>query len=94
MTKAIWNGATIAQTDQAIEVEGNQYFPAEAVDTRFLQPSAKRSTCHWKGEASYFDLVVDGQVNKDAAWSYPSPSPKAKNIAGYLAFWKGVQVTA
>ena len=94
MTKAIWTGTTIAQTDQAIEVEGNHYFPAEAVDTRFLQPSAKRSTCHWKGEASYFDIVVDGQVNKDAAWCYPSPSPKAQNIAGYLAFWKGVQVTA
>jgi uncharacterized protein (DUF427 family) len=94
MTKAIWNGTIIAQTDQAIEVEGNQYFPVNSVDARFLQPSAKRSTCHWKGEASYFDVLVDGQVNKDAAWSYPAPKEAAKNITGYVAFWKGVQISA
>jgi len=94
MTKAIWNGTIIAETSHAIVVEGNQYFPADSVDTRYLQPSAKRSTCHWKGEASYFDLVVNGEENKDAAWTYPAPKEAAKNIAGYLAFWKGVQITA
>jgi len=92
MTKAIWNGTVIAQTEQAIEVEGNKYFPSASVDMKFLQPSQKKSTCHWKGEASYFDLVVDGEVNKDAVWTYPAPKEAAKQITGYLAFWKGVQI--
>jgi uncharacterized protein (DUF427 family) len=93
MTKASWNGTVIAETHQAVEVEGNQYFPADSVDMKYLQPSQKKTTCPWKGEASYFDLVVNGEVNKDAVWTYPSPKDAAKKIAGYLAFWKGVEIT-
>jgi uncharacterized protein (DUF427 family) len=92
MPKAIWSGKLLAHSDQCEVVEGNQYFPPQAVKQEFLRPSETHTTCGWKGVASYYDLVVDGQVNKDAAWYYPDPKPEAKNIAGYIAFWKGVKI--
>jgi uncharacterized protein (DUF427 family) len=92
MTKAVWNGQVIAQSDLCERVEGNFYFPSDSVNERFLRSSDTHTTCAWKGIASYHDVVVDGQVNKDAAWYYPDPKPAAKNIAGYIAFWKGVKV--
>ncbi|MHB1005763.1 MAG: DUF427 domain-containing protein [Chloroflexota bacterium] len=92
VAKAVWNGAVIAQSDQYEVVEGNVYFPPEAVGKDYLRPSATHSTCPWKGEASYFDVVVDGKINRDAAWYYPSPKDAAKNITGHIAFWRGVKV--
>jgi len=90
--KAIWNGAVLAESDQTIVVEGNHYFPPDAIRGEHFQDSATHTTCPWKGVASYYDVVVDGQINKDAAWYYPAPKPPAKQIAGYVAFWRGVQV--
>ena len=92
MVRAIWSGQAIAVSDRCEMVEGNHYFPPEAVKKEFLQPSDTHTTCGWKGIASYYDVVVDGKVNKDAAWYYPDPKAAAKNIAGYVAFWKGVKV--
>lgn len=92
MYTAKWNGQNIAQSDHTIEIEGNQYFPFESVNQEFLTPSTLTSTCHWKGEASYYSLNVDGQINKDAVWTYKSPKDAAKEIAGYVAFWRGVEV--
>lgn len=92
MAKAIWKGRLIAESDRCEVVEGNQYFPPDAVRRELLQASATHTTCGWKGVASYYHVVVDGQVNKDAAWYYPDPKPAAANIAGYIAFWKGVKV--
>lgn len=92
MPKAIWNGAVIAESDYCEVVEGNQYFPPNAVKQEYLQDSSTHTVCGWKGTASYYDIVVDGQVNKDAAWYYPTPKDAAKNIAGYIAFWRGVKV--
>ena len=94
MATATWNGTTIARSDDTIVVEGNHYFPPDSVDASLLRDSDTRSTCPWKGEASYKDLVVDGQVNADAAWYYPQPKDAAAEIAGYYAFWKGVEVQA
>jgi len=90
--KAIWNGQVIAESDQTKNVEGNQYFPKESVNMEFFISSETNTVCHWKGTASYFDVVVDGAVNKDAAWYYPSPSEKAQPIKDYIAFWRGVTV--
>ena len=92
MPKAVWNGQVIAESDRCEIVEGNQYFPPDAVRRDLLKDSATHTTCGWKGIASYHDVVVGGQVNKDAAWYYPDPKPAAANIAGYVAFWKGVKV--
>jgi len=92
MAKAIWNGQIIAQNDRCEMVEGNHYFPPEAVKREFLRPSETHTTCGWKGIASYHSVSVAGQVNQDAAWYYPDPKPAAKNIAGYIAFWKGVKI--
>lgn len=91
--KAIWNGAVLAESDATIVVEGNHYFPPDAIRSERFQDSATHTTCAWKGVASYYDVVVDGRVNQDAAWHYPAPKPAAKQIAGYVAFWRGVQVT-
>jgi uncharacterized protein (DUF427 family) len=91
--KAAWNGAVIAESDNTIEVEGNQYFPADSVNHDYLKESDTRSTCPWKGEASYYDVVVDGEENGDAAWYYPQPKDAAKEITGYVAFWRGVEVS-
>ncbi len=93
MTKALWNKAVIAESGACEVLEGNQYFPPDAVKTNHLRPSATHTTCPWKGVASYYDVVVDGQVNKDAAWYYPEPKDAARQIKGYVAFWKGVQVS-
>ncbi|WP_287127647.1 DUF427 domain-containing protein [Candidatus Cyanaurora vandensis] len=92
MTKATWNGAVLAESDSCVVVEGNQYFPPTAIKCEYFQESATHSTCPWKGIASYYNLVVEGQVNRDAAWYYPAPKEKALNITGYIAFWKGVKV--
>jgi uncharacterized protein (DUF427 family) len=92
MSKAIWNGVIVAESDQTVVVEGNHYFPPQAVKQDFLRPSGTHTTCGWKGQASYYDVVVNGQTNQDAAWYYPSPFTAAKGIAGYIAFWKGVRV--
>jgi len=94
MPKATWNGATIAEAPaDAVElVEGNVYFPADSVRRDYLQPSETHTVCGWKGTASYYNLAVDGQVNRDAAWYYPEPKEAARNITGHIAFWKGVKV--
>jgi uncharacterized protein (DUF427 family) len=94
MAKATWNGQVIAESDQTIVVEGNHYFPADAIRREYFKPSATHTVCGWKGTASYYTVEVDGQSNPDAAWYYPDPLPAAKNIAGYVAFWKGVKVEA
>jgi len=90
--KATWNGTTIAESDDTVVVEGNHYFPAGAVHQAFLRPSATHTNCGWKGIASYYDVVVDGNTNRDAAWYYPEPKEAAKQIRGRIAFWKGVRV--
>ncbi|MBZ5720611.1 MAG: DUF427 domain-containing protein [Acidobacteriia bacterium] len=92
MAKAIWEGAVLAESKQCVEVEGNQYFPPEAIKREYFQPSASHTVCPWKGTASYCDVEVNGKVNHDAAWYYPEPKPAANQIRGYFAFWKGVQV--
>jgi uncharacterized protein (DUF427 family) len=92
MPRAVWNGAVVAESDRCEIVEGNHYFPPDAVRREFLRDSATHTVCGWKGTASYYDIVVDGQVNKDAAWYYPEAKPAAGNIRGYIAFWRGVKV--
>jgi uncharacterized protein (DUF427 family) len=90
--KAIWNGAVLAESEDTVVVEGNHYFPPEALRQEHFRPSDRHTVCPWKGTASYYDVVVGGQVNRDAAWTYPSPKPAAARIAGRVAFWHGVQV--
>jgi uncharacterized protein (DUF427 family) len=92
MVKATWHGATIAESEDTIVVEGNHYFPAEAVDTALLRPSDSTTRCPWKGIARYHHVVVDGAENRNAAWYYPDPRPAAAGIKGRIAFWKGVEV--
>jgi uncharacterized protein (DUF427 family) len=93
MVKAVWNNTTIAESDETVVVEGNHYFPLESVDPALLRPSTTTSRCPWKGTASYYSLEANGETNKDAAWFYPTPLPAAKEIAGRVAFWKGVKVS-
>ncbi len=90
--QAIWNGKVLAESDATVVVESNHYFPPEAIHKEYFQPSDTHTTCPWKGLASYYDVVVDGKVNKDAAWYYPDPKPAAKQIKDRVAFWKGVDV--
>jgi uncharacterized protein (DUF427 family) len=92
MPRAIWNDAVIAEADETVIVEGNHYFPPESVDHRYLRPSERTSICPWKGRASYADVVVDGEVNPAAGWTYPDPTFAAKRIAGHVAFWRGITV--
>jgi len=92
MVQAVWNGEVIAESDSTVVVEGNNYFPREAVRDDVLRESSTTSRCPWKGKASYFSVVAGGQTNEDAAWYYPDPSAAAKEIAGHVAFWKGVEV--
>jgi uncharacterized protein (DUF427 family) len=92
MARAIWNGAVLAESGKFEVVEGNIYFPEETVNKAYFKDSSTHTTCPWKGVASYYTVVVDGKENKDAAWYYPTPKPAANNIAGHVAFWKGVQV--
>jgi len=90
--RAIWNGRTIAESSATIVVEGNHYFPPDSVDQQYFEASDKLSFCPWKGEASYYDVVVDGERNGAAAWYYPQAKEAANNIRGYVAFWQGVDV--
>jgi len=91
--KAIWKDQVIAESDRTVVVEGNHYFPKQAVKAEFLRDSATHTTCPWKGVASYYSLQVDGETNRDAAWYYPQTKDAAKHIEGYVAFWKGVKVS-
>ncbi|MFB8797346.1 MAG: DUF427 domain-containing protein [Microcoleus sp.] len=92
MPKAIWNGAVLAESDKCEVVDNNYYFPPDAIKREYFKDSSTHTTCGWKGVASYYSVEVGGQVNKDAAWYYPTPKDAAKNIGGYIAFWKGVKV--
>jgi uncharacterized protein (DUF427 family) len=94
MARATWNGEVLAQSDDCVVVEGNQYFPLESVRKEFLSPSTHHTICSWKGEASYYNVVVNGSTNENAAWYYETPSEAAKSIKGRIAFWKGVKVEA
>ncbi|HEY2388565.1 MAG TPA: DUF427 domain-containing protein [Candidatus Binatia bacterium] len=94
MPKATWNGAVLAESDRCEVVEGNPYFPPDAIDRRYFRDSATHTICPWKGTASYFDVVVNGDTNADAAWYYPDPKPAAGQIKDYVAFWHGVRVEA
>jgi uncharacterized protein (DUF427 family) len=90
--KAKWNDAVIAESDDTVVVEGNHYFPEAAIKREYFEPSDSHTICPWKGEASYYNVVVDGKVNKDAAWYYPEPKPAAEEIRNHIAFWRGVKV--
>ncbi len=90
--KAIWNDTVIAESDDTIVIERNHYFPPESIRREFFTSSDNHSVCPWKGEASYYNLEVAGEVNRDAAWYYPEPGTAAEEIREYVAFWKGVQV--
>lgn len=90
--KAVWNGAVLAESDDTVVVEGNHYFPEDSVDGRYLRESSHHSLCPWKGVASYYTIEVDGEVNENAAWYYPHPSPLARKVKGRVAFWHGVRV--
>jgi len=90
--KAIWQNEVIAESDSTVVVENNHYFPPTSVKTALLSPSKTHTFCPWKGEASYYDVNINGKINRDAAWYYPAPKEAAENIRGYIAFWKGVEV--
>ena len=92
MKRASWNGTVLAESDHCEIVEGNQYFPANDIKREFLRDSETKTVCSWKGTASYFDVIVNGQTNQDAAWYYANPKPAARNIKDHVAFWKGVTV--
>ena len=90
--KAIWRDVVLAESDKTIVLEGNHYFPPESVRKEYLKESNTHSECPWKGRACYYDIEVDGQLNRDAAWYYPEPKEAARDVRGYIAFWKGVQL--
>lgn len=92
MAKAYWNGKVIAESNETVVVEGNQYFPPHGVRREFLKPSNTHSECPWKGTASYYHVEVDGMHNADAAWFYPAPKAAASQIKDHVAFWRGVKV--
>jgi uncharacterized protein (DUF427 family) len=92
MAKAMWEGEVLAESDRCEEVERNQYFPPDAIKAEHFKASATQTVCPWKGTASYYDIEVNGKRNHDAAWYYSDPKPAAKQIKGYVAFWKGVKV--
>ena len=94
MAKAMWNGEVLAESDATVIVEGNHYFPPESVNTEYFSESDTNTRCAWKGTASYYDVEVDGEVNRDAAWYYPAPSDAAAEIKDHVAFWRGVKVEA
>jgi len=91
--KAVWKNTVIAESDATVMVEGNHYFPESSVNRNFISFSNHKTSCAWKGQASYYSLIVDGDVNPDAAWYYAEPKEAAANIKGYVAFWKGVTVS-
>ncbi len=90
--RAKWRGKVIAESNKTVSVEGNHYFPLESVRQEYLRASETHTTCPWKGEASYYDVLVNDEVNKDAAWYYPQPKEAAQHITGHIAFWKGVSI--
>lgn len=90
--RAVWNNVVLAESDDTVVVEGNHYFPPDSIRGELLRPSETHTTCPWKGVASYYDVVADGKVNKDAAWYYPEVKEAATEIKGRVAFWKGVRV--
>lgn len=92
MIRATWNGTVIAESDDTVIVEGNHYFPLASVDRTLIRPTDTHTVCPWKGTASYYDIVVDGETNADAAWYYPTPKAAANEITGRVAFWRGVVV--
>ena len=92
MTRAVWKDVVVAESEHTVVVDGNHYFPADSVKSEYFRDSDAHTVCGWKGRASYFDVVVDGEVNEQAAWYYPEPKPEADHIKGHVAFWKGVQV--
>ena len=92
MPRAIWNGKVIADTERFETVEGNIYFPPQSVKLEYFKSSQTRTICPWKGTAHYYNVVVDGKENRDAAWYYPQPKPAAANIRDHVAFWRGVEV--
>lgn len=92
MARAVWERAVLAESDRCVTVEGNCYFPPDSVARRYLIPNGAHTVCPWKGRASYYDVVVDGKINPNAAWFYPAPSPAARQIKNHVAFWKGVTV--
>lgn len=92
MSKATWEGVVLAESDRCVIVEGNRYFPPDSLRREYLQANSVHTTCPWKGEASYYDVVVDGKTNRSAAWYYPAPKPAAAEIRDHVAFWKGVKV--
>jgi uncharacterized protein (DUF427 family) len=91
--KATWNGATIAESNDTVIVEGNHYFPADSLNRDYITFSNHRSGCPWKGQAHYYSLMVNGNLNENAVWYYPEPKEAAANIKGRMAFWKGVVVS-
>jgi len=91
--KAIWNGQLLAESSDTVVVENNHYFPASSLHMEFILVSDTKSHCPWKGEASYYSIIVDGEINSDAAWFYPSPKEAAKEIKNHVAFWRGIEVT-
>lgn len=92
--QACWADQVIAESDDTVVVENNHYFPADAVNADYLRASQHTSHCHWKGKAQYYDVVVNGQINANAAWHYPEPKAAAAEIRGRIAFWQGVEVSA
>ena len=92
MMQAIWSNTVLAESDQTIMVEGNHYFPPGSINQLYFVSSDTHTACGWKGVASYYDVEVDGKKNRNAAWYYPTPQPAAEKIAGYVAFWHGVEV--
>lgn len=98
MVTALWKGQILAESDDTIVIEGNQYFPPESINREFFKDSDMHTTCPWKGEASYYDVEVDGEVNEGAAWYYPKPKDGSiqrvgKDFSNYVAFWRGVEVS-
>ncbi|MGH8156785.1 MAG: DUF427 domain-containing protein [Rhodanobacter sp.] len=94
MMRAMWNGVVLAESNDTVVVEGNHYFPADSLQHEHFRDSDHHSVCPWKGTASYYDVIVDGEVNANAAWYYPTPKEAARQITGRVAFWRGVEVTA
>jgi uncharacterized protein (DUF427 family) len=92
LAKAVWNDHVLAESDDIVRVEGNAYFPRESLNQELFEESSHHSLCPWKGKASYFDVVVDGERNENAAWYYPKPMLLARRVKDRVAFWKGVRV--
>lgn len=90
--KAIWHDAVLAESNDTVIVEGNHYFPPESLNKNLFRESDYHTTCGWKGQASYYDVIVGDEINKDAAWYYPNPKDAAKNITDHVAFWRGVEI--